>query len=279
MVRIADNANIASNSVVKHFANVEEDHPELTGATDLEWPGENYLKAAALVWFFLRQEATRQDAEKMAGDDDRPGWIVKGVSHKDAIQMLWPTMPRSDFNRAQQGVAKFLKLGGNYLTLQKAVVVKQRGQVTGGEYWVADSWVTPENVTIKRVEPAGTPRPERGARNGNTDGFDRFAAHNEQLTVVAEEPQAPPLSEVESQLTETTTEINEFELLTLFKPEMLKILSTDQLLNIMTNVQQLIGERVSNSVIDDVVKQNDELRQENRDLGEKLSAIRKAIGQ
>jgi hypothetical protein len=166
MVRIADNATIARDSVVRNFSYLEEDHPELQGATNLEWPGDNYLKAAALVWFFLCQEADRQGTDAMLGDDNRPGRVVKGVNHRDAIRLLWPSLHSSDYNRAQQGIFKFLKLGNNYVVLERGIFNKALRTTTGGQYWVASDWVTPDARVVK-IDPPGSPRLARSSRTAD----------------------------------------------------------------------------------------------------------------
>src|SRR6266566_3778356 len=127
MVRLGEIARFDKNSIIGEMVDLEE-------VKQLHYPGENYYVAAKLAWLAMRNTAVRVGAEPMLGDDNRPGYLLKGMGIMQAIELLWPTLSTQSKARTRVAIHRYFIRGNN------AICLKQGKWRITPEWWVADEW-------------------------------------------------------------------------------------------------------------------------------------------
>lgn len=156
------------------------------GAHWLEYPSDDYVMAAHLVWHAMRAIGLQQYAESWTGDNGRVGYTVIGMGVMESIELLWPTPPRRYRLRVRQAIYTLMKETGN------AVCIVPGFPHLLSEWFVAQDYVAPApraNRT-KRTVRLALPDEQRVAPWGedavllavlNTKVF-MLAKENERLT-------------------------------------------------------------------------------------------------
>jgi hypothetical protein len=106
--------------------------PEFTVPRD---PTRDYVSAAWSVWQELR--AAAPDQVVPVEHKEQSGWIVTGVSPRDIVRSLWPTLVENDPLAAQRLMStvrnRFTKSGN-------AACLQQSRRYGSGQWWVPAEW-------------------------------------------------------------------------------------------------------------------------------------------
>lgn len=247
MTKLSDNARFNRDSLLGAWHDGTND-PMLKDAMAMEYPGENYLLASYAVWVAMKNTAIRDGAEKMDGDGNRPGYVLKNVRYADIIILLWSTLPKSFISRTRIAISKYLRISGNILSLA--------GKQTFGrdaEWWIAEEW------TAFDKKPRRTQRPDEDSRRqGRPLGRTVPADSQPVLTAVPEndwdtnnlEAQAEHDVSVQPLKEEWTGELHE------------------AVGNALSELESRIGE---------VMRENARLTAENKKYREDLDTVRRAM--
>lgn len=243
-------------------------------AARLERPGNDYQKAAYLIWLSM-VKAARRDGIHMVGNNDRSGWAVEGIGPSQVLDLLWPTLVRGEKDRARTATVRYLKDFNN------ALVIEQGRLHSLPKWWVAEEWETPvmkrKDYGKARVNGEAVKRtPKPPASNGRYRTSDDVAAQVDEF--ISENnagptvPFIPPLVEpapadtLAAPVTVTEDEV----------PADIPLIDdgdTQSELDWLTD--QLNALAVT--ILQRFYRRHDDLVNENAELRDKLDTIRKAM--
>src|ERR1700743_845595 len=112
MPKLSEVATFNRNSLLREYSE-QFYEPDFQAASIMEYPGEDYVKAASLTWSAMRAMATRARDNRMDGNNGKPGYILHNVTMTDVIDLLWPTLAKAYRSRVTQGIRKVLREGNN----------------------------------------------------------------------------------------------------------------------------------------------------------------------
>lgn len=171
MPKLSEVATFNRKSLLNNYAELFND-PDFQGASIIEYPGDDYVKAASLVWCAMRAMAMREtDDNRMNGNGDRPGHILHNATMSDVIDLLWPTLPSNYKSRVSQGINKVFKTSGCALSVGRSKTDGRRGSTF--DWWVADVWSIDPAFKLKASTREYKPR-KKDADETKPDYADAF---------------------------------------------------------------------------------------------------------